>query len=749
MTKSILKIKLGFIAPLLLALLSSFPAQAQELDSILATVWDHQAGHLKKYRAYETQFHETCEAHVTGIPFNIWLISGTLIPANKDTGLAYHSEALIKAKFYNRFNYNQDVIVKREAGTLPIPNWHQLPAYNFNLLERRIYLNEAFDRGFASPLNRASAGLYEYHLHGSEMKDGLLVHHISFKPKKQKYPALSGTVDIIDKVGLPLKAHYAISANNQLELMDSIAVSQEFTYKDGIYKAEEQTIELHLNIFDFKGYYSIHLDYVDFKYRQDLSSSDFDKLVFHQDKGDFLPDNYYWKTRSQDSSIEAYYAKNLITAEQTKMFRQFGSSRLNPEPYSWYQNFYRGFTLRKGDYFLDLPPLYKGLGFNPVEGAYWKGQAAIGYSKPYNELSLRGQIRFGTADQRWKNLAELSWKGGRVFPVNLSLTGGTGVMQFNEDEPILPVLNTVYNLILARNFIHLYGKDFFKLEYDSETRAGITVGMDVEYAWRYPLFNRTSFNLVNPDVVYERNNFFIPGQANQVNGFAAHQSLKLELNLSYQFRSRREVRYNQRFQEVLQGRKNIEVRAPKIYYDFRMGLPQFGAVTDFAFHSLGIQHSFRWANIGLSSFDISGGHFIYKNDVRFIDYQHFDGVQIFFLQPSAQRSAMIKQFSTLPYYDYSTTEAYLELHYEHNFDGALLSNIPFLRRYKVHSLVGFNSLHIADERAFIELFMGFDNIFKILRVEFAGGIDNFRRLRPSIRVAFDFNYDYYKQNRRN
>ena len=30
----------------------------------------------------------------------------------------------------------------------------------------------------------------------------------------------------------------------------------------------------------------------------------------------------------------------------------------------------------------------------------------------------------------------------------------------------------------------------------------------------------------------------------------------------------------------------------------------------------------------------------------------------------------------------------------------------------------------------------------------AGGIDNFQRLRPSLRVGFDFRYDYYKRNRR-
>lgn len=749
MKKTILHIAFRLLFGLGCLLLFLLPRlNAQSLDSILQDAWRQRAQHLKQYQAFETTFLETCEAKVVQVPFNIWPVSGVLIPADKDTGLAYRSEAKIKAKYLDRFHYQQDVIIKREAGTLPIPNWHQLPAYNFNLLERRIYLNEAFDRGFASPLHASAAPLYDYHLVSSKLRHGLLVHRIAFKPKKAKYPALSGTVDLIDSIGLPIAAHFSISSNNQLELMDSISVFQIFSYADGIYRAEEQSIELHLNLFNFQGFYRINLDYQEFKYHRSIPEEDFDKLVFHQDKEDFKPDTSYWRSLGNSKETESYFKKHLIDANPQKQFRSFGTSRLDPGPFIWYKNFYRGYTRRWGDYFLDLPPIYKGLGFNPVEGAYWRGQALIGYSRPYNELSLRGQVRFGTADQRWKNLLDLTWKGGRTYPLSISLSGGTAVQQINEDEPILPVLNSIYNLVLARNFIHLYGKDFFKLEYDSETRIGLTIGLNLEFAWRYPLFNRTNFNLVNTDAVYSPNNLSIPGKVNRFQGFDPHQSLKLEFNLSYQFNSRREVRYNQRFQEVLQGRRNLRMRAPKLYYDFKAGLPYFGATTSYAYHRLGIQHSFRWANIGLSAFDISGGHFIYENNLPFIDYQHFDGVLIFFLQPSAQRSAMIKQFSTLPYYAYSTNQAYLELHYEHNFDGALLSNVPFLRRYKVHSLIGFNSLHIADQKAFIELFFGFDNLFKVLRVEFAGGIDNFRRLRPAVRIGFDFNYDYYKQNRR-
>lgn len=734
---------------LLSCIFFAFPSEIKAQDVDLDSILDHARGlreqNLKQYHSYKARFKETCKAQVQAVPFDIWPLSGIVIPAEKDTGLAYFSEALIDAHYGDNLHYFQDVIIKRESGKVPIPNWQQLPAYDFNLLQKRIYLNEAFDRGFVSPLSEEGKSLYSFILIDYNPQKEVVRFH--FRPLKEKYPALSGHIELYIPQGLPLSADFNISANNQLELMDSIAISQRFDWESGLYTAQSQSIELYLNLFGYKGYYRVFHQYENFQYREHWTKSEFDDLVFDLRESEFNSDSSYWESWDRAPELERYQDSLLIAPNKAQQFRTFGSSRLDPGHYYFYKNLYRGFTRRYGDWFWDLPPIYKGLGFNPVEGVYWRGQTRFGYADKDREISLRLQGRWGTAEQRLKPLIELNWQSDINFPLNISLEAGTDYKQFNEEEPILPVLNTVYNLGLALNYINLYGKDYFKLHYQGESMSGLVVGLDLEYAWRYPLFNNTNFNLINPDAVYETNNLgFAPNIT--PGGFRAHNSARIDLSLSYQFKDRYEKRYSQRFQNVLKGRQTLVVRAPKIYYDLRIGSPILNAETDYIFHSLGIQHQFRWANIGLSQFDISGGHFLRNQEVPFIDYAHFDGVQIFFLQPSTDRSARIKQFSTLPYYTYSTTDAYLELHYEHNFDGALLSNIEFLRRYKVHSLVGFNSLHLLDERAFIEVFFGFDNIFKILRVEFAGGLDNFRQLRPSLRIGFDFRYDYYQRNRR-
>jgi len=720
-------------------------SEASTVDSILEIARSHRGENLKKHHSYKARIRETCRAQVQAIPFDIWPLSGVVVPAKKDIGIAYYSEALIEARYGDNLHYRQNVLIKREAGKLPIPNWQQLPAYDFNLLQERIYLNEAFDRGFVSPLSEEGRNMYHFQLDSIDSIAQVALIH--FKPRRERFPALSGKVLLKLPEGLPLEAEFNISANNQLELMDSIAVRQIFNFEDGLYQAEKQEIELHLNLFGYQGYYLVSHKYDHFRYIQNWEKSEFDDLVFELKEKHFNSDTSYWGIYQRNPKVEEYFETYSINSELKNQFRTFGSSRLDPGPYRFYKNLYRGYTRRYGHWFWDLPPIYKGLGFNPVEGAYWRGQTRFGYAKDNKEINMRFQGRIGTADQRFKPVAEFNWQSDINYPLNFSLELGTDYQQFNEEQPILPVLNTAYNLLLAQNFINLYGKDYLKLRYQGESMSGLALGVEMEYAWRYPIFNNTTFNFIDDDRIFESNN---QGFAPNISpgGFRAHNSMRFDISLSYQFSDRYEMRYNQRFQDVLKGRKNLVVRAPKIYYDLKVGLPSFGAETDFIYHSLGVQHQFRWGNIGLSQFDISGGHFLRRNNVPFIDYTHFDGVQIFFLQPSTDRSARIKQFSTLPYYTYSTTEAFLELHYEHNFDGALLSNNNFLRRYKIHSLVGFNSLHIQNDRDFIEVFFGFDNIFKILRIEFAGGLDNFRRLRPSLRIGFDFRYDYYQRNRR-
>ena len=742
MRKWLRSIALSFLLPtLLLGQVVSEKPPRQIIQAV-----EKRGANFLEFQHYSAQFLETCRAEIKNVPYSIWPLSGVIIPDKKDTGVVYRSQALIEAKYFDDFHYHQNVLLKREAGHLPVPNWHQLPGFGYSLLQERIYLNQTFDRGFISPLSEEGLKIYHYQLIDSAFADLCFKYKITFQPKNNEYPGLKGSIWLLDSLFLPLAASFEISANNQLELLDSICLEQKYQWQAGEYKMLKQEIALHINLFGYQASYHIDHDFREFAYSKQIKASEFDPLAYHQSKNVFNLDTNYWQSVAPEKQHQNYYDSLGINTPLAQQFRMYGSHRLDPQNFSLAKNLYRGFTLRKDNWYLDLPAFYRSLGYNAVEGPYGRYVFKVGHIKERKEWYLESQLRYGLADQRLKPSFTLGHNSSLEKARSFKLKGGTDYRQLNEDEPILPVLNTAYNLLLARNYLNLFAKDYLALEYNSQPHVGFSLSTSLEYAYRYPLFNNTNFSLINAEADFDRNNdAFSDNISSQ--GFDPHQALSFKLNLSYQFNQLYEVRYRQRFQDLYGGKQNLKQRAPKLYFDLRAGIPTAFSETNFIFQRIGLQNSFRWGNIGLSQFDISAGSFLHSENLPFIDYQHFDGVQIFFLQPSTDRSAMIKQFSSLPYYHYSTSESFIELHFEHSFDGALLSKINFIRPYKVHSLVGFNSLHLKDRRAFIELFFGLDNIFKVLRLEFVAGIDNFQAIRPAMRIGFDFNYDYYKRNR--
>lgn len=100
------------------------------------------------------------------------------------------------------------------------------------------------------------------------------------------------------------------------------------------------------------------------------------------------------------------------------------------------------------------------------------------------------------------------------------------------------------------------------------------------------------------------------------------------------------------------------------------------------------------------------------------------------------------------YYGSSTDRFFIEAHMEHNFGGYLLAKIPYINRANLHLVTGFNYLSSEFDNHFLELFFGFDNIFKVGKIEFSGGWDDFKTFRLTMRLGVNFDYNFYRENKR-
>ena len=84
----------------------------------------------------------------------------------------------------------------------------------------------------------------------------------------------------------------------------------------------------------------------------------------------------------------------------------------------------------------------------------------------------------------------------------------------------------------------------------------------------------------------------------------------------------------------------------------------------------------------------------------FTDYKHFVGTQ------TLGYTARANSFLYLEYYNFSTTDQYLEGHFEHNFSGFLFNKLPLLRKLKLNELAGFNYLGTPATKNYTEFYLG-------------------------------------------
>lgn len=715
-------------------------------EHLMNKIYDSFTQHQIKYKAYQTKTFMRSEAIIEKTPLEIWGVSGILIPGERNIGKVYTGESWREQKYLNRYHYSERVVGKREGGSVAAENWQLLPAYDWSLYNRKIYFNNIFDRGFYSPLSPENSRFYKFKIEGSYTIANHLVYRLTFRPDNELAPLFTGTVDIIDSLWLPLQSEFYVPSSSPLELLDSVQVLQSFHFANGEYKKARERVNFTLVVLGLKSHYIIDQFHYNFSFSDTLKPKDFNTWVYHQPQDAFERDSTFWVKRTPAVLDDLGNFKDGENFQSQLPYWQFyKNSKLSTVPPNYHSWLYKGHLFRFGHFYIGKPPPLFTLGFNPVEGSYLKYSFPLGYSTSEYNLELAPTFRYGFADNAIKSSARLSLNFDPESPKVLELAGGRQYRQFNTDEPILPVVNSLYSLFLGENLIKLFGRDFIEAKFAFELVDALSVNTSLEYARRFPLYNRSNFSFLDTDNIYEPNNQFT-----SVSPPAAlileHNALNFGLGLSYQIGQLHEYRYKQ-YRQIYQIKKNIFIEKPRLYYNLRLGIKSEFSATDFLFQNIGINYYFRIDNAGTSRLDVSAGHFLYKNFVPFTDFKHFDGVQLFFLQPTPSSRNRLKQFGTLPYYGFSTTQAFLELHYEHFFEGYLLEGLRPLRQAHIHLLTGTNALVLADGNYFIEGVIGFSNLLKVLRIEYTAGTGRAISLQHTLRFSFDLDYLYFRNNR--
>ena len=360
--------------------------------------------------------------------------------------------------------------------------------------------------------------------------------------------------------------------------------------------------------------------------------------------------------------------------------------------------------------------------FNTVEGINLAYRITFG-----TELQDRNKTNFNISPVFRYAFSREKFSGFLTTGLNnkkyrLELSGGRYIRQFNQDEPIWPVVNTFTTLFLEKNLMKLYERDFVNLLYNRKLNPYIILNTNWSWMRRYQLFNSSDYKLINRrNVEYDPN---APVNKELIDtGFPTHEAFIGSIDITI----RPWLKY-----KVDNGNKiEIPGSSPAFSLNYRKGFDHIlGSDVHFDQLELNVKHTFDAGILGKADLALCGGMFLNNDKMYFMDYKHFQGNRTPFATSDPAGS-----FRLLDYYKYSTSDKYFVANVYYHFRKLLLTTSPLVRLAGINENIFVNYLASPTSGNYTEVGYSIDGISRIFRLEAAVAFQNGRYLYSGLRIG--------------
>ena len=356
--------------------------------------------------------------------------------------------------------------------------------------------------------------------------------------------------------------------------------------------------------------------------------------------------------------------------------------------------------------------------FNTIEGFVHNTGAIFRYRKNrYDWWEIDPTWRYSYTQNRSIGMLKIRWKTQKE---DFSVSGGKFVSQYNVDTPIAFDLNSLATLLLKKNNVKIYEKDFINLSYNDRFSNTFGIKSSLEWARRYPLVNTTDYDWVNyGDVPYTPN--FPQNQEIGATEFKTNDAVIASFQINYRPFLKKQYRNNIRSVEF--------GSSPLITFKYRGAFPQlFNSSIEFHTIELGITHNFP-ININTNfNYIAQAGTFLSAKNMTFADFKHFNGNNNMISIGDALTTHRLVGFydnyvwgaskKLMDQYFYSTNGAYLDIMTVLGMRKFALTRMMGVRKMGIREELFANYLYTANNKVHnIEFGYGIDGIARILRVE--------------------------------
>ena len=323
-------------------------------------------------------------------------------------------------------------------------------------------------------------------------------------------------------------------------------------------------------------------------------------------------------------------------------------------------------------------------------GKYFSFDPTVGYAISRNRWLAEGKIK-----------AQYSGaKRGSFFAHFGRLTD-----DFNREEPIPLLGNSIASLFYTQNDKKLFESDFFKIGHQIDIVNGIQLITKLDFEDRTALRNNSNFTIVDWwGANYTSNEPINNDVANDNSLLANNESLSLDIELNYT---------PKQFFKMKDGTKQVlRTKFPTFTANYRQGIKEiFSSDANYQFVSFGVTQDLSIRLIDRVTYHVESGTFIQNNSTFFADYKNFNAQSLFFLNNDLANS-----FKLIDNYRFNANDQYLEAHVTIEDNRILLKRLPFFSKSGILETINVNYLITEQNINYSEVGYSVNRIFLGMKI---------------------------------
>lgn len=561
---------------------------------------------------------------------------------------------------------------------------------DFSFYNNLINVPSVSQTPFLSPLSYSGLLAYRYKVIKTEIVNGRKIFTISIKPRQLSNATVEGEITIADSIWVVLhtklklpKYHLAeydfFEVEQQYSLVQDKAwmmTRQQFTYEaaSGKKKSSGHTVA----------------SYDNFELNKQFEKKYFGVEVSVAAAEAYKRDSTFWLTNRTEPLTEKevrfiHYKDSIYTATHTEAYLDSMDRKINK--ITWQNVLYKGQNFRdhkkRRDWYIPpLPNLYQPLQFGGT-----RIQPSFNYFKTYESrknLDIFTELSYGIRNKDINGSIRLS----RMYnPFNR----GFYSVRLQKSFDFIFSGDAWINMISRGNLYLNQGVGF---GHGLELANGLFLYSDVDMAFRRSLSNYKTGTFVDSSFI---TNLF---DSNKVVAFTPYNAFYGKLQLEYT--------PHQRYIREPKEKVILGSSWPTFYALWKKGVPGvLKSVVNFDYAEFGIKQRLRLGTIGISSYTLKTGSFFNTKDLRLVDYKRERrGDPVFFSNPNEAFQSLDSSFPVF--------KRFYEGHYVHEFNGALINKIPFLKKLGLREIAGTGFLFAPerDNLRYVEVFTGIERVFK-------------------------------------